>query len=278
MSTEDNDVLGKFLHVMPLLGAMFSADIGVAVTDREKYLLYKPGRQLDLKISAGTPLKAGTAIVRAMNENRRVSVRGDKATFGMPYIATAVPIQDNTGAVVGGAVIIESVDQQDKLTEMAVKLADSTSTLASTSQEISAQTEEIAASSRVLTDMARQSQDRAKETDQVLGLIRNIASQTNLLGLNAAIEAARVGAQGRGFGVVAEEIRKLAGTSADSVNEVTSIIAAIRKDSEATYTQMNDMQNAIGQIASAVSQIAETVQKLTQNASELDKIAEAMNE
>ena len=102
-----NPVLEKFLHVMPLLGAMFSADIGVAVTDREKYLLYKPGRQLDLPNTAGTPLKQGTAIVRAMNENRRVSVRGDKATFGLPYIATAMPIHDENGAVVGGAVIIE---------------------------------------------------------------------------------------------------------------------------------------------------------------------------
>ena len=128
--SEVNLVLEKFLHVMPLLGAMFSADIGVAVTDREKYLLYKPGRQLDLRITAGTPLKQGTAIVRAMNENRRVSVRGDKATFGLPYIATAMPIHDENGAVVGGAVIIESVDQQDRLKEMAEKLADSTSTLA----------------------------------------------------------------------------------------------------------------------------------------------------
>lgn len=45
--SEVNLVLEKFLHVMPLLGAMFSADIGVAVTDREKYLLYKSGRQLE---------------------------------------------------------------------------------------------------------------------------------------------------------------------------------------------------------------------------------------
>ena len=100
--SEVNLVLEKFLHVMPLLGAMFSADIGVAVTDREKYLLYKPGRQLDLRITAGTPLKQGTAIVRAMNENRRVSVRGDKATFGLPYIATAMPIHDENGADVHG--------------------------------------------------------------------------------------------------------------------------------------------------------------------------------
>ena len=74
MAEEAKDVLEKFIHVMPLLSGIFSTDIGVAVTDREKYLLYKPGRTLDLKISSGTPLKPETAVVRAMTKNRRIVV------------------------------------------------------------------------------------------------------------------------------------------------------------------------------------------------------------
>ena len=272
--SEVNLVLEKFLHVMPLLGAMFSTDIGVAVTDREKYLLYKSGRQLDLKITAGTTLKAGTAIVRAMNENRRVSVRGDKATFGLPYIATAVPIHDDNGAVVGGAVIIESVDQQDRLKEMAEKLADSTSTLASTSQEISAQTEEISAVSRAMSLAANQSQNRLKETDQVVGLIKAIAGQTNMLGLNAAIEAARVGEQGRGFGVVAEEIRKLAASTGDSIKQIEATLRTIREDSGKNYEQACRIDEVMPQIAQAITQVAGTVQDVNEMARSLNQMAE----
>jgi len=274
MSAELNLVLENFLHVMPQIGAMFSADIGVAVTDREKYLLYKPGRKLDLKINSGTPLKPGTAIVRAMNENRRVMVRGDKATFGLPYIATAVPILDSSGSVVGGAVIIESVEQQDLLKEMAEKLADSTNTLASTAEEISAQTEEVSALSRTMSIAANQSQSRLLETDQVVGLIKAIAGQTNMLGLNAAIEAARVGEQGRGFGVVAEEIRKLAASTGDSIKQIEATLRAIREDSRKNHEQAGRIDEVMPQIAQAITQVAGAVQEVNEMARVLNQMAD----
>lgn len=274
MAEAVHEVLGKYLHVMPTIGAMFSADIGVAVTDREKYLLYKPGRQLDLKITAGTMLKQGTAIVRAMQENRRVMVRGDKATFGLPYIATAVPVHDSAGSVIGGAVIIESVEQQDLLKEMAIKLSDSTSTLASTAEEISAQTEEVSALSRTMSLAAAQAQSRLQETDQVVGLIKAIAGQTNMLGLNASIEAARVGEQGRGFGVVAEEIRKLATSTGDSIKQIEATLRAIRDDSRKNNEQAVRIDEVMPQIAQAITQVAGAVQEVNEMARTLNQMAE----
>lgn len=274
MSESDCDVLGKFLHVMPLLGGMFSADIGVAVTDREKYLLYKPGRVLDLKIPSGTPVKPGTAVARCMAENKRIVVRGDKATFGLPYIATAIPVHNDAGVVVGGAVIIESVEQQDLLKEMAGKLADSTNLLASTSEEISAQTQEVSAVSRAMSVAASESQSRLQETDQVVGMIKAVAGQTNMLGLNAAIEAARVGEQGRGFGVVADEIRKLATSTGDSIKKIESTLRTIRDDSQKNYAQTQRIDEVMPQIAQAISQVAGAVQDVNEMACSLNEMAE----
>jgi hypothetical protein len=275
MATNDQ-IFDHFLHVFPLLKKFSISDLGVAVTDRDKYLLYKPGQTLDLRISAGTPLKAGTAVVRAMNENRRIVMRGDKATFGLAYLACAHPIHGEHGEVIGGAVFLETVDNQDALKDLAVQFSDDMNVLASTTEELSAQSEEIAAISSKLAQMAKESQKRVQETGQVINLIKAIANQTNLLGLNAAIEAARVGEQGRGFGVVADEIRKLAFSSSDSIKKIEEIIKSVQADSTATGQQLDYVNELVSQIAAAITNVAETVEKSSQLAHNLDKMAEKL--
>jgi len=125
---------------------------------------------------------------------------------------------------------------------------------------------------------SKESQARANETDQVLDMIRNISVQTNLLGLNAAIEAARVGEQGRGFGVVAEEIRKLASYSAESISKIDSIIKTIRRDNDQTCTQITNVNTIIGQIVGATQEIASTTQSTNTMAAELTDMAKKITE
>lgn len=276
--TTDNQLLDSFLSTMPVIAKIFSGNIGIAVTSREEYLLYQPSRSLDLKIPAGTPIKQGTAVARAMEEKRRIVVRGDKNTFGLPYIAMAYPIINSSGNVIGGAVIIETTEQQDNMKATAAKLNDMISTLASSSEEVSAQSEEIAAVTSELTNTAQSLQQRAKNTDQALSLIRSIAGQTNLLGLNAAIEAARVGDAGRGFGVVAEEIRKLAAVSADAVKNIAEISNAIQHDSNETYQQLKQVSASVSQISEAITHVAATIQETSGVVKDIDQMADKLTE
>jgi len=271
-----NPVLEHFLYVMPYLNNFLVGDFGVGVTDREKYLLYKPGEKLDLKVAPGTKLTPGTVVVQAMEEKRRIVGRR-KTSQGDSYIAVAYPIFDSAGNVVGGVAVVESVERQDGLKTMAEELSTNISVLASTTEEISAQSEEIAALGSRLTGVAKESQNRAKETDQILGLIKTIAGQTNLLGLNAAIEAARVGDAGRGFGVVAEEIRKLATSTADSIRKIETITRAIQTDSEQTYNQLLQLNEVVTQVATAITQVAGAVQETGGLARKLDLMADELS-
>ncbi|SMC79516.1 methyl-accepting chemotaxis protein [Sporomusa malonica] len=268
-----NNVLDYFIYVMPYIWELSFGKIGVSVTDCEKFIFSKPGKEFGPQIPVGTPIKPGYAIYQAIHEKRTVIAKLDKGAYGVAIVALAAPIVDEYGKVVGAVSLSEPIDKEEALRELAEKMSKGLSILVGATESISGQTQDLAAMTRQMAESSIAAKNRMRETDAVLSLIKSVAAQSNLLGLNAAIESARVGEHGRGFGVVAEEIRKLATRSAESISKIELIIGAIKADSEQGYCQISQVEAAINEIAEATVKIAGAVNETDEIASMLEQLA-----
>lgn len=259
--------LAPFIQDAIPFGAM------VGVTDTEKFLLYLPTENLNLGEITGMTIPEGDAIYEAIKTNKTQMITVPKKAFGIPFKAKGVPIKDDEGRIIGGLGIGVSLVGQEKLTEMAKQFT-------ATAEELSVSTEELSSSSQELThfmiNLNKSQQEmieQVNKTEKMLGLIGSIGRNSRILGLNAGIEAARSGEHGRGFGVVAQEITKLADTSTSSVDEIRNLLELLRAKVEEVSKTVSETTTISQQQSASTEQISAVITHLTIAAEEIDELS-----
>lgn len=146
-------------------------------------------------------------------------------------------------------------NQSGKLEEAVHALTKSSNSQASSLEQTATAVEEITSSMQNVSGRTNEVIQQTEDIRNVIGIIRDIADQTNLLALNAAIEAARAGEHGRGFAVVADEVRKLAERTSKSLGEIEA-------NTNLLVQSINDMAESIKEQTAGITQINEAISNL----------------
>ncbi|WMW25029.1 Cache 3/Cache 2 fusion domain-containing protein [Methanolobus sediminis] len=123
-------------------------------------------------------------------------------------------------------------------------------------------------------NVIRELEAKSNQIGEIVQLITSIADQTNLLALNAAIEAARAGEHGRGFAVVADEVRKLAEDSGKAASQISGLIAEIQNGTHAAVASMESGTKTVTEGVSSLSHTVESVQKIVEESNRVAQMAE----
>lgn len=274
MNGEVEELLSAFEKIAPLMQFLFEAPINLAISDCDKILLQVPHPQIPVIIKPGTLLQEGEPMTQAILRDTKISMIVPKEVFGVSFKGIGIPLKNNNGDIIGSMGLGLNIEHQKELADVSASLSEALGQITQIIGLVTENVQEIAKYSEQNLLKIDQTKLETKNIDQVLSFIKSVAGQTNLLGLNAAIEAARAGEYGRGFSVVAEEIRKLSISSTESIKQIENTIKTIQNHIMQVSSGIDKENHKLLEQTAALQEINASIEELNAQAVNLALIAQ----
>lgn len=271
-----NELMDSFDKVLPYLPILFDNEISLSIIDRTKYLRSQNCKSLTLKASVGDPVPEGGAAFEALKTGDVIIKDVPKEIYGTAFKSYAIPVKDDNNNVIGAILAGKSLEKRNEVLSQSQDLAASLQQISGAIQNVSSGIQRVVGANQNILQEVNDASENVKGTDDILKFVQNISSQTNLLGLNAAIESARAGDIGRGFGVVAKEIRKLSSNSTDSIKKIEEVLKKIEKSVINISNKVNESNKFFSSQVAAIEEITASIDKLSSTAQILEELSQKL--
>lgn len=274
-----NPVAASFGSFAPVLSELFHDGAFLYMTDRNKITHRQSSGKFDMpNLQIGYELQERDIASKTIRSGKASFEEIDESRFGVPVFVSNYPLfdEDDTAEVVDTLGVITPRRTAATLREMSESMESGLTGIAAAIEQLAASATSIHANEQALNGEIIEVIQISDEINEISAFIKEIADETKMLGLNAAIEAARAGEAGRGFGVVAEEIRKLSDQSKSTVPRIKkltdNIIHRVNNVSEKSKSSLYSSQEQ----ASATEEITAGVEEIAAMSEELSKLSKTL--
>lgn len=269
-------VLDKVVQVAPYIKELLGPLYTVSVCDLQKYIWQDETETLRLGIKVNDPIRPGTIADAVLKTGQRQVRVVSREVYGVSYKGVGVPVRNENGEMEGVLIYVRDTAIQEEIKGVAVSVKESINEISSEATQLSSAAEELAAFANELSGRTENIRGDMYSIGEVLALIEHVASMTHLLGLNAAIEAARAGEYGRGFTVVAGEIRKLAEQTRQNVKEISHKLSGVTDTVITFLTSFSQISSVVDHQASSIQQLVTVLDGLEKEAEQLNAIVQKL--
>lgn len=262
--SKEKAILQSMVAVAPYIPMFIDEPVSVAITNRTGFIYNQPCAEIPVQCELGVPFPEEATPRMVIESGERRAREVPPHVYGVPFMSYAIPLREN-GEVVGCLMIAKSVEKLRGVKDAISSLSQEVEQVVAAVNEITGGVQVASATNQSVYGLMDNLLDEMGRMNEILGAINRISNSTKILGLNASIEAARAGAAGKGFSVVAKEIERLSDNTTESAQTIGTMLSGIE-------TQVNDMSgkskeatDAFIQQAASLEEIAATIENLNAN-------------
>lgn len=246
------------------------AIVAVAEKETETIIKYLPGKRVDSGYVDGQKVNKNDDNVYIAFNGKNADLVIPREVYGVEIKAFSFPIYDKN-VVVGALAIGLPIDNEVELQHYMENMGNIIKSFQDSIHNLASQSEELAATSIEIDNQTQVALEDAEKTNSITSFIKGISNQTNLLGLNASIEAARAGQHGAGFNIVAQEVRKLAIETSKATENIEMSLKNINVNLSNLKINMEQINLASNEQAELIQSFSETIEELAQLSKKMEE-------
>jgi hypothetical protein len=269
-------VAASFKNFAPIVTELFPEGAFLYISDLTKIINIQGSKKFTLpNMDVGYELKETDMAYKTIKSGDPQSKEIGAERYGVPVYIANYPMYDEDGgnSIVGTLGVVVPKVAANKLQTMSENLSNSLTSISETVEHLASTSMKIHENEQNLYNNIHSVNEVLNQINEVTEFISSVANQSNMLGLNASIEASRAGEMGRGFSVVANEIRKLSSQSKETVPKIKVLTQDIQNKIREIDEKSRQSLSASQEQAAATEEISASVQELSAVTSELHNIS-----